>query len=118
MGMFDSIKCSAPIGELTNVNAQTKDIADDFWEGGTMSFYWIDPSGHMWATDYTGTYDFVFDGTRYTTIRTKNKGRLFPLFITRSIEIYDCTVQADGYVDTTRCDLRVCEGRLINYKYK
>ena len=118
MGMFDEVKCSAPIGELTNVLTQTKDISDDYWDGGTMSFYWIDPSGHMWATDYSGTYDFVFDGARYTTIRTKNKGRLFPLNITRSIEIYDCTVHADGYVDTTRCELRVCEGRLINYKYK
>ena len=39
-----------------------------------MSFYWIDPSGHMWATDYSGTYDFVFDGARYTTIRTNDQG--------------------------------------------
>ena len=45
MGMFDEVKCSAPIGELTNVLTQTKDISDDYWEGGTMSFYWIDPSG-------------------------------------------------------------------------
>ena len=118
MGMFDEVRCSAPIGELTNVLTQTKDISDDYWEGGTMSFYWIDPSGYMWATDYSGTYDFVLDGARYTTIRTKNKGRFFPLNLTRSIEIYDCTVHSDGYVDTTRCELRICEGRLINYKYK
>ena len=118
MGMYDEVKCSAPIGELTDVLTQTKDISDDYWEGGTMSFYWIDPSGHMWATDYSGTYDFVFDGTRYTTVRTKNRGKLFPMSITRSIEIYNCKMQADGYVDTTLCELRICEGKLINYKYK
>ena len=49
MGMFDEVRCSAPIGELTDVLTQTKDISDDYFEGGTMSFYWIDPSGQMWG---------------------------------------------------------------------
>ena len=116
--MFDEVRCSAPIGELTGVLTQTKDIADEYWEGGTMSFYWIDPSGHMWGTSYEGTYDFVFVGGRYTTIKTNNKGKLYPLDITRKIDIYDYTTQSDGYVDGVVCELRIFQGQLINYKYK
>ena len=116
--MFDEVKCSAPIGELTNVLTQTKDISDDYWEGGTMSFYWIDPSGYMWATDYSGSYDFQLIDGRYTPIKNKNKGRLYQLDITKNIEIYNCNVQSDGYVDTTLCELRLYEGKLINYRYK
>ena len=37
MGMFDELKCSADIGELTNVKCQTKDIDN------VMSFFWVDP---------------------------------------------------------------------------
>jgi len=118
MGMFDEVRCSAPIGELTNVLTQTKDITDDYWEGGTMSFYWIDPSGQIWGADYSGTYDFVFDGARYTTVKTKNRGKLYPMTLTRKIEIYNYTMQADGYVEGVICELRICEGKLINYKYK
>ena len=116
MGMFDELRCSSNIGELTNVLCQTKDI--DPWEGGSMSFYWIDPSGQMWGADYTGTYDFVFDGVRYTTVRTDTRGKLYPLEITRNIEIYDYKLQADGYVERVTCELRIFEGKLINYKYK
>ena len=116
--MFDEVRCSAPIGELTDVLTQTKDISDDYLEGGTMSFYWIDPSGHMWGADYSGTYDFVFDGVKYTTVRTKNRGKLYPVNLTRKIEIYNYTMQADGYVEGVTCELRIFEGKLINYKYK
>jgi len=50
MGMFDTIRSSYDIGEeLTNVECQTKDIEN------TMSFYWIDPLGHLWFIDYRGT---------------------------------------------------------------
>lgn len=118
MGMFDEVKCSAPIGELTNVLTQTKDISDDYWDGGTMSFYWIDPSGYMWATDYSGTYDFEFDGITYNIVKTNNRGKLYLLDITKNIVIYDCKVQADGYIDMVECELRIYEGRLVNYKYK
>ena len=116
--MFDEVKCSAHIGELTNVITQTKDISDDYWEGGTMSFYWIDPAGYIWATDYTGSYDFQLINGRYTPVKNKNKGRLYIPNITKNIEIYDCKVHADGYVDTVICELRMNQGKLINYKYK
>ena len=116
--MYDEVKCSAPIGELTDVLTQTKDISDDYWDGGTMSFYWIDPLGYMWGVDYSGTYDLELSGIRYIPVKNKNKGRLYPLDITKSIEIYECKVQADGYIDTILCELRLHQGKLINYRYK
>ena len=116
--MFDCIKCSAPIGELTNVSAQTKSIADDFWEGGTMSFYWIDPSGQMWSISYAGTYDLSPLNGRFMPQKNNNRGRVYRFNITDTIEIYHYQTQCDGYVDGTVCELRLNEGRLINYKYK
>lgn len=118
MGMFDEVKCSAPIGELTNVLTQTKDISDDYWEGGTMSFYWIDPSGYLWATDYSNSYDFQLIGTRYTPVKNSNRGKIYQLPITKSIEIYHYTIQPDGYVEGVICDLNLSQGRLVDYKYK
>ena len=118
MGMFDEVKCSAPIGELTNILTQTKDISDDYWDGGTMSFYWIDPSGYMWATDYSGSYDLKLVDGRYTPVKNKNRGRTYKLSITKNIEIYDYKIQSDGYVDGVVCELRLNQGRLVNYKYK
>lgn len=65
MGLFDTIKSSYDIGEeLTNVECQTKDIEN------TMSFYWIDPLGHLWAIDYRGT----------STPHLEEEERTFPFF--------------------------------------
>lgn len=58
MGLFDFIRSSCYIGEeLTDVSCQTKDIDDAI--GGSMSQYWIDPSGQLFVVDFSGTADFV-----------------------------------------------------------
>ena len=54
----------------------------------------------------------------FSTKSCQNKGRLYIPNITKNIEIYDCKVHADGYVDTVICELRMNQGKLINYKYK
>ena len=46
MGMFDEIKCSANIAQMTNVSCQTKDLEN------LLGFYWVDPSGQLWFPDY------------------------------------------------------------------
>ena len=65
MGMFDEVKCSAPIGELTNVLTQTKDISDDYWEGVRCPSIGLTPPVICGQQITLGTYDFVFDGPRY-----------------------------------------------------
>lgn len=57
--MFDWIRSSYDLGpQFTNVTCQTKDI-EDYGIGGTMSTYWISPSGGLYYLDYAHTADFV-----------------------------------------------------------
>ena len=129
MGMFDTIKCSYNIGELTDVECQSKNIDD--W-GGTCTFYWVDPSGRLWSPSYAGTYDFVpadgpfpelgkgkLSGVKYLdTIPNGNHGRYSPVDMTRCIEIYDTKTHADGYVEFVICYLTFYQGLLTDYMYK
>ena len=121
MGMFDELKCSFNIGELTNVLCQTKDI--DPWEGGTMSFYWIDPAGQMWATDTSGCTAIEYkdaNGPLWNRIKyvpTGLKGRIYPLDLTRELEIYRTVTHPDGYVETTYCQLLILKGTVEYFEY-
>ena len=55
--MFDYFRSSYDLGEqFTNVVCQTKDIEDGI--GGTMTDYWLDPSGKLWFPQYHGTHTF------------------------------------------------------------
>ena len=121
MGMFDYVKCSSNIGEQTNVECQTKDI--DSYEGGTMSFYWVDPSGRLWTTDYTGcsSIDYTVGTTepwkRIKYVPTGVHGRSYTLDISREIEIYNTVSHPDGYVETTYCQLLFVRGSLEYFEY-
>ena len=99
MGMFDYIRSSYDLGEqFTNVTCQTKDIEEGI--GGTMTDYWIDPSGRLWYSSYVGTHTFETiseDDERYNDnarflnfewIPTGEHGRFKPHEITKYIEIY------------------------------
>ena len=122
MGMFDYLKCSSDIGELTNEECQTKEI-DRY--GGTMSFYWVDPSGVLWYIDYSGTANFDINDDEDTPIwrRMKivpngNKGRIAPYYLTDYVTIYRSRSSPDGMLDTTTCRLHFVDGVLQSYTYK
>lgn len=97
--MFDYLRSSYDLGpQFTNTICQTKDIEDGI--GGTMTLYWLDPSGQLWCPDYRGTSTFEIiekDDPRYNPktlflnyewIPTGQKGKLTPLYITKYIEVY------------------------------
>lgn len=130
MGMFDTIKCSYDIGELTDVECQSKNIDD--W-GGTMSFYWVDPNGRLWSPRYDGTYDFVptespffpelgkgnLSHVKYLGTKPNgNHGKYQFVSMTRCIEIYRCDSQADGYSECSVAFLEFYRGQLKDYSYK
>ena len=52
-GLFDYVRCSMDIGQLTNVTCETRSL------GGNCSRYWISPAGELFVIDYEGTHDFV-----------------------------------------------------------
>ena len=98
MGMFDYFRSSYDLGQFTNVLCQTKDIEDGI--GGTLTDYWVDPSGLLWYPEYRDTHDFVIieeDDPRYDPARsflnyewipTGIHGKYRPHEITKYIEIY------------------------------
>ena len=120
MGMFDCVKCSSDIGALTNEDCQTKDM--DTW-GGTMSFYWVDPAGALWTTDYQGTaaIEYVDNGDspweKVSITPTGQRGRLTRAYTTRYIHIYRTKTHPDGVTDLDTCRLHFVEGILQDFKY-
>lgn len=121
MGMFDYFKCSKDIGELTNVECQTKDID---YDSGTFSFYWVDPAGMLWYPDYQGTTAFKFlEGDdipiwkRMKYVPTGSNGRMLRVYLTNYTTIYNAETGPDGIVDLTYCKLHFVDGILQDYKY-
>lgn len=112
MGMFDFIRCSANIGELTDSDCQTKDI--DKYYGGTLAFYWVDPNGMLFYIDYSGTCDYV---DNFKCIPNGNHGRCGPTTLTRDVVIYQTKTQPDGYVDLVECKLTFASGVLQDFSY-
>ena len=100
MGMFDFLRSSFDLGpQFTDVELQTKDI-EEFGIGGSMTHYYLDPSGYLCYGDYTGTSTFEEipkDDERYSDkhlflnfewIPTGKHGVYKPHEITKYIEIY------------------------------
>jgi hypothetical protein len=126
MGMFDYFRSSYDLGEqFTNVVCQTKDIEDGI--GGTMTDYWLDPSGVLWYPNYSGTNTFETieeDDPRYDPnkkflnfewIPTGQHGKLQQHPITKYIEVYPANWQGK-WEDWPRLRLHFKRGILQEYE--
>ena len=100
MGMFDYFRSAYDLGEqFTNTECQTKDI-EEFGIGGSMTNFWLDPSGRLWCPYYTDTHTFEIikeDDPRYSEkhkflnfewIPTGEHGKYKHHEITKYIRIY------------------------------
>lgn len=121
MGMFDYFKSSYNIGALTDVECQTKDM-DPF--GGTMSFFWLDPAGLLWSSDYTGTHAIEMNEDENAPIWKKLKyiptgvhGRFYRVYITDYINVYDAVTHPDGLIDITECRIHLVDGQIKDFTY-
>jgi len=126
MGMFDYFRSSYDLGEqFTNVLCQTKDIEDGI--GGTMTDYWLDPTGKLWYPDYRGTSTFEKikeDDPRYDSkslflnfewIPTGEHGKYKHHSITKYIEVYPERWKGE-WEDWPRCRLHFKLGVLQDYE--
>lgn len=126
MGMFDYVRSSYDLGEqFTNVVCQTKDIEDGI--GGTMTDYWIDPSGKLWYPNYRETSDFVIieeDDPRYDPDRkflnyewvpTGKHGKYQPHYITKYVEIYPANWQG-AWEDWPRLRIHFKHGKIQDHE--
>ena len=126
MGMFDYVRSSYDLGEqFTNVELHTKDIEEGI--GGTMTYYWLDPSGQLWYPSYrdTHTYEEIpEDDERYNDkakflnfewIPTGKRGRYRVHAITKYIEVYPALWEGK-WEDWPRLRLHLRYGKLQDYE--
>jgi hypothetical protein len=126
MGMFDYFRSSYDLGEqFTNVVCHTKDIEDGI--GGTMTNYWLDPSGQLWYPDYVGTNTFEIieeDDPRYDPnkkflnfewVPTGQHGKYQPHYITKYVEVYPANWEGK-WEDWPRLKIHFRRGILQDYE--
>ena len=126
MGMYDHVRSSYDLGEqFTNVVCQTKDIEDGI--GGTLTDYWIDPTGILWYPNYAGTNTFEIiseDDPRYDPdkkflnfewIPTGAKGKLQQHPITKYVEIYPSGWKGE-WEDWPRCRIHFKYGKVMDFE--
>ena len=118
MGMFDTIRSSIDLGpSFWYRDLQTKDLEC------LMNEYWISPSGQLYEIDYSHTADFVEfgeDDPRYDPKRNflnfgwipnGQHGRVRPVYITRTIEVYPCKWECH-YAPFPRINITFIDGVL------
>ena len=127
MGLFDYFRSSYNLGEqFTNTECQTKDI-EEFGIGGSMTNYWLDPSGKLWYPSYVGTNTFEEiskDDERYSDkhlflnfewISTGQRGKYRVHPITKYVEVYLATWKGDYDVWPT-LRLHFIRGKLQDFE--
>ena len=128
MGLFDYFRSSYNLGEqFTNTECQTKDI-EEFGIGGSMTNYWLDPSGKLWYPSYVGTNTFeeiTKDDERYSDkhlflnfewISTGQRGKYRVHPITKYVEVYIPEWKGD-YDAWPRCRLHLIQGKLQDFMH-
>ena len=126
MGLFDYVRSSYDLGEqFTNVELHTRDIEEGI--GGTMTYYWLDPSGYLWYPSYrdTHTYEEIpEDDERYNDkakflnfewVPTGKKGKYRVHAITKYIEVYPALWEGD-WNKWPRLRLHFRYGKLQDYE--
>ena len=127
MGLFDYVRSSYDLGpQFTDVELQTKDIEECY--SGTMSHFWIDPSGYLWCGDYKGTSTFETikeDDPRYNHkslflnfewVPTGQRGKYKVHPITKYIEVYPAEWKGK-WEDCPRCRIHFKLGKLQDFEY-
>lgn len=119
MGLFDIVRSSFDLGpDFTECECQTKDIEE---LGGSLTFYWLSPDGHLYTPNYDGTADFevandphasLFNSFRI--VETGKKGLVQAVYISKTIKIYPAKL-ASKFEPIPEMELKFKEGKLVSY---
>ena len=122
--MFDYVRSSYELGEhFTNTRCHTKDIEDGY--SGTMSDFWLSPSGQLHLIDYSHTADFVElkEGDEgysemallnFRWIPNGTHGKVRPWYITKYISIYPEQWEGE-WEEWPRCIIHFVNGKIQNF---
>jgi hypothetical protein len=105
--MYDIITSSYTLGSGFHRELQTKDL------NCLMSTYWIDPAGQLFEIDYSFTQDIELDndGIMFQVVSNKNHGKVTPVFLNKTIEVYPSKWDA-YYAPFPRINLTFIDGVL------
>lgn len=125
--MFDYVRSSYDLGhQFTDVELQTKDIEEGY--SGTMTHFWIDPSGYLWCGDYKGisTFETIEEGDprynhkslflNFEWVPTGQRGKYKVHPITKYIEVYPAEWNG-SYEDWPRCRIHFKLGKLQDFEH-
>ena len=125
--MYDEVRSSYNLGKhFTNVLCQTKDIED--FIGGTLTLYWISPSGELWKPEYIGTHNFeVYEENdpkydvrlgfmNWQWVSTGKHGKYTPHRITKYVEIYPAPWRGKRE-DWPRCMIHFKHGKVRDFEH-
>ena len=124
MGLYDYVRSSYNLGEhFTDTELQTKDIERCI--GGSMSHYWIDPSGQLFVLNYTNTHDLVdkppkpldapkWWGIPFEYVPNGNHGKVSPVYLTDYVVVYPSDWKGD-YKDLPECRIHFKLGKIQDY---
>ena len=129
MGLFDYVRSSYNLGkQFTDTELQTKDIERGL--GGTLSHYWINPSGQLFLIDYRDTQDLidkpatVLDSLKWWYFPFEyqpngNHGKVSPVYLTDYIVVYPSNWKGVPE-DWPECRIHLKLGKIQDYdnKYK
>ena len=125
MGLFDWVRSSYPLGEDFSGQCQTKDMEKSL--GGTMTQYWISPSGQLYKVDYSQTADFVelkegddgYDEDKkffnFRWVPNGNHGKVECVNITDYVVIYPENWKGD-YNHWPDCRIHFVNGKIQDYE--
>lgn len=114
MGMFDIVYSNYIFSDdIIATEYQTKDVEN--FIGGTLSEYWIDPSGLLWSINYKDTYQIkVNNNSKIYKEKTGLRGKISPYKITKWITIYPSKWKED-YANWPHIKIKFVDGKLIEY---
>lgn len=122
--MFDYLRSSYNLGkQFTEVELQTKDI--ERYLGGTMTHYWIDPSGQLFVIDYKDTHDLVekppkpldapkWYGLPFEYVPNGNHGKVSPVYLTNYVVVYP-SIWKGKSEDWPECRIHFKLGKIQDY---
>ena len=110
MGIYDIVFSQFDLGTgFWNRELRTQDL------DGYLSQYYIDPKGHIWSIDYSGTYELE-DAECIKVAKSQNHGRVSPFCITKQLELYPAKWGVH-YAPTPRCMVTFEEGIVTKSYY-
>jgi hypothetical protein len=124
LGLFDYVRSSYNLGEhFTDIELHTKDMERGL--GGSMSHYWIDPSGQLFVMDYRDTHDIIdtiplpldepnWWNPPFSYVPNGKHGKVSPVYLTDYVIVYPSQWDGD-WAEWPECRIHLKLGKIQEF---